>query len=117
MIIYGVREKFFKAFEVSQEKCGNCGNDQSVLYLFCKYVHIYWIPVFPFKKVARLECQHCKAVKDEAEMTDQEKVLTENLKRSSKYPKKYFALTIIIILLFVMPIFGAIIGGIVTAFK
>ncbi len=117
MIIYGFREKPFKVLELLEERCRNCDNEKQVVYLFCRYVHIYWIPFFPIKKVARVQCQHCKAVKEENEMNAQEREIVNNIKKDSKFPKKYFAGLIIILALIIVPMFLSIIGGIAETFK
>lgn len=117
MIIYGYKEKQFKALELSQEKCQYCDNEKQVVYLFCRYVHIYWIPFFPIKKVARMQCQHCKAVKEEKEMNAQEKEFINNIKKSSKFPKRYFIGLIIILALFIVPMFLSLVGGIAETLK
>jgi hypothetical protein len=117
MIIYGYKEKPFVALESTQVKCGNCDTDKQFVYLFCRYVHIYWIPFFPIKKVARIQCQHCKIVKEEKEMSLQELELINNLKRDHKLPKKYFAGLIIILGLFIVPMLLSIVQEIVAVLK
>ncbi len=61
MIFYGTRASRLKDGKISRVTCPNCSNETSMTYsVFGKYAHIYWIPLFPYKKITILECDHCK---------------------------------------------------------
>jgi len=59
MIIFGTRGKALSG-DALQAVCRSCGNSSHISFGVLRYFHIFWIPVFPTKKEAGLECQHCK---------------------------------------------------------
>ena len=69
MIIYGSKSTEL-AKKNLREKCPSCGTENSVtLYVFQKYAHIFWIPVFPLNKLGVSECSHCKQVLEHAKFS------------------------------------------------
>lgn len=60
MIIYGWSSKSLKQAPLENYECDYCGEKRSVLVIFARYVHIFWIPLFPFKKSAIIVCTTCK---------------------------------------------------------
>lgn len=60
MIIYGIRGKVIPGEPVKNIVCQHCGNDAHISFGVLRYVHLYWIPTFPFAKKTGLECVHCK---------------------------------------------------------
>ncbi|WP_336518497.1 zinc-ribbon domain-containing protein [Pollutibacter soli] len=86
MIVYGTRSK-----ELSKEhlvdKCPNCGTHNSVdVYVFQKYAHVFWIPLFPMSKIGVSECSHCKQVVRSKEMSSTLKSNFEEIKSRVKTP-------------------------------
>ena len=86
MIIYGTKAKEL-AKESITEKCPNCGTQNSIeMYVFQKYAHIFWIPLFPTGKTAVSECSHCKQVLKQKEMPAPLKASYDNVKAQAKTP-------------------------------
>lgn len=99
MIIYGTKSKEL-AKQVLTDKCPNCGRQNSIeLYVFQKYAHVFWIPVFPMGKSAISQCDHCKQVLKEKQMPSTLLSSYTTLKGQSKTPVWTFAgLALIIVL-------------------
>ena len=86
MVIYGTKATQL-AKETVTEKCQNCGTQNSIeIYVFQKYAHIFWIPLFPTGKTAVSECSHCKQVLKQKEMPAALKASYDNIKVQSKTP-------------------------------
>jgi len=86
MIIYGSRSKLL-ATELLQESCPHCGaNNRTQLYVFQKYAHIFWIPLFPIGRMTVSQCTNCKKVSKEKELSSAAHLTADNLKTQSKTP-------------------------------
>lgn len=86
MIIYGSN-----ATEISNEiitgKCSQCGAQSSVyLSIFIVYAHMYWIPIFPKRKIGIAKCLHCNYVSKEEEFTEELTSYYKTLKSNSRTP-------------------------------
>lgn len=60
MIIYGWSAKNLKQAPLENYPCPQCQRNESLLVILAKYIHIFWIPVFPYKKSAMVFCTQCK---------------------------------------------------------
>ena len=86
MVVYGTKATQL-AKETVTEKCPNCGTQNSIeMYVFQKYAHVFWIPLFPTGKTAVSECSHCKQVLKQKEMPAALKASYDNVKAQSKTP-------------------------------
>ena len=86
MIIYGTKAKQLAKEHVTT-KCANCGTQNSIeIYIFQKYAHVFWIPLFPLQKTAVSQCEHCKQVLKPKEMPPALLADYEQLKTQSKTP-------------------------------
>ncbi len=56
------------------------------MYVFQKYVHLFWIPFILIGKTAVSQCSHCKLVLKLKEMTPALKVIYEQAKSKNKMP-------------------------------
>jgi hypothetical protein len=61
MIFFGSRASNIGNYVVPNTTCNYCelGDTQRVS-VFGRYVHVFWIPIFPIGKKAVAECTHCK---------------------------------------------------------
>ena len=51
------------ASEVLIGKCPHCETENSVnVFVHQRYAHVFWVPVFPLKKLFSTQCNHCKQV-------------------------------------------------------
>ena len=102
MIIYGVRSTQL-AKEIISDKCLSCGTQNSIeIYVFQKYAHVFWIPLFPVGKTVVSECKHCKQVLKQKEMPSFLISVYESLKTQTKTPVWTFAGLAIIAVLIVV---------------
>lgn len=86
MIIYGTRSKQL-THENLMDKCPNCGSlGTSEMYVFQKYAHVFWIPFFPIRKIGVSQCNHCKQVLKENEMSGELKETYNRIKSGTKTP-------------------------------
>lgn len=91
MIIYGTRSKTLNpSNDAPLLNCNNCGATQSVVpFKYFRYFHIFWIPFFPFSSGVVTQCSHCKQVKKENEMSQNEREQAKSANHS-KIPFGYF---------------------------
>jgi hypothetical protein len=57
MVYYGIKSSEIKSGEIKNIVCLNCKQSTTMHYsIYSKFVHIYWIPFFPFGREKILEC-------------------------------------------------------------
>ena len=80
MIFIGSRASTIGSFDISNSDCQHCDvGDTQKVSVFGKYLHIFWIPIFPIGKKAVAECTHCKRTIDQKEFSpDLKKQYIEN---------------------------------------
>jgi hypothetical protein len=62
MIIYGTNGKHYATETLAGTACPACHTPESVqVGLVSRYAHIYWIPLFPYQKIAVTQCLSCQA--------------------------------------------------------
>ena len=91
MIVYGWDAKNIKQAPLENYECPHCQQKQSVLVIFAKYVHIFWIPFIPFKKTAIIVCNHCNHKTDEKAITLVPQTTIKQLKATVPLPKYMFS--------------------------
>lgn len=91
MIVYGWNAKNIKQAPLENYVCTNCQQKQSVIVIFAKYVHIFWIPVFPYKKTAVIVCTNCKHETEENNIELGTKGAIQQLKAAVPIPKYLFS--------------------------
>lgn len=109
MIFYGTRASNLKNGKIPRVNCPNCSTETSMTYsVFGKYAHIYWIPLFPYKKMTFAECDHCKKTFEQKELPldIQNKLNTEKEKNPAKTPIWHFSLLIVILVLIAFAIYS-----------
>ena len=102
MIIYGSR-----ASKVAQEslfdKCPVCGHTSTLdIYVYRKYAHVFWIPLFPIGKTGYCECSHCSRVWKKEQMPDNINQAYYNLAKQAKRPWWMFSGLGLIVVLIVL---------------
>lgn len=90
MIIYGWNTKKLKQAPLENYQCTQCGQKQSVLHIVANYVHIFWIPVFPYKKSAVLSCGNCGLQTEEKAIVLGSNATIHQLKSAVPMPKYLF---------------------------
>ena len=91
MIIYGWNNRVIKEAPFDKMSCPHCDNNEARIKVLGFYFHIFWIPLFPYKKKLFYECDHCKHAVEEANFDDQFKEVLGKLKQSVKFPKYMFS--------------------------
>jgi len=73
--------------EIIQDKCECCGTYHSVnVLVYQKYVFWFWIPFLPAGKTGISECEICKKVMNEKEMSSNLLSVYQRLKSTARIP-------------------------------
>lgn len=100
MIIFGTGKRIIETGE-QKYSCGYCGTEKSVRFEFyISYFHIFWIPLFPYRKQVFSHCLHCRQVLGKKEMLP-EQLPTERPKTPWKYFSGIFLVFAFILLIFI----------------
>ncbi len=92
MIIYGWRSAHLRTTKSQTATCPSCNTKGStVISVYSKHAHIFWIPLFPYGKTGASQCQHCKYAMKLKEMPEEIKKEYKNLKMDVKPPIWQFA--------------------------
>jgi hypothetical protein len=87
MIVYGHRATKTGHQSLFGVKCGHCeAKDSLEMYTFSRYAHIFWIPLFPYKKEAVTQCNHCKEILSKKEFSSDLLAKYEEMKLNIKTP-------------------------------
>ncbi len=109
MIIYGHRATKTGHHSLFGVKCQHCQtNDSLEMYTFSRYAHIFWIPLFPYKKEAVTQCNHCRQILTKKEFSQELQDKYEEIKTNTKTPYWQFAGTALIGLLIISGIYSGI---------
>lgn len=60
IIFFGTRGKRVSGNPIQSLTCPHCGNSSHQSFGIVRYFHIFWISVFPIKKLAGIECLNCR---------------------------------------------------------
>ncbi len=92
MLIYGNRATKTGHQSLFGIKCPHCQTKDSLeMYTFSRYAHLFWIPMFPYKKEAVTQCNHCKQVLNKKEFTSDLMQQYEEMQANTKKPLWQFA--------------------------
>lgn len=91
MIIYGWNSKILKHAPLENIQCENCGENATQLGIVSNYIHIFWIPFFPYSKKATMVCNNCSHVRTERKMPPDFKAKVKALKAAVPTPKYLFS--------------------------
>ncbi len=90
MIIYGWNTKTIKQAPLQERVCPQCQQKESVLVIMAHYAHLFWIPVFPYKKSATIVCVACNHQTEADGITLGANVTVKQLKATVPLPKYLF---------------------------
>jgi hypothetical protein len=95
-LIYGKRKFFIRSFEPLFYKCPYCEKESSTeVFIYSRYFHIFWIPVFPIAKEAVAKCNECDTTRPDERFGPK---LNEHLKEelnNTKHP--FYSRTLLIV--------------------
>jgi hypothetical protein len=63
MIIYGTRGRVVSGPMKNDAACPDCGRSPLRTAGVIRYFHVFWIPLFPYRRLEVLECPACKAAR------------------------------------------------------
>lgn len=91
MIIYGWNTKNIKQAPLPNHACPGCNESNAHLAVFAHYAHIFWIPLFPYKKTIQIYCAHCQLATEENTMQAEMRGKMKQLKSTVSIPKYLFS--------------------------
>jgi hypothetical protein len=99
MLIYGWRATCVASQNINTQ-CSECSANNSLsMHVFQQYLHIFWIPIFPFRKTGSSECSNCKQVLQKKDFSEELKEKYSQLKSISKTPFWTFTGVLLIIVI------------------
>jgi hypothetical protein len=97
MIVYGWREVQTAKEDISDCNCVSCNNTFTLsVYVFYRYVHVFWIPLFPIGKVVKSHCSSCGFTLTKKEMPESQRMAFSNMKKKNRIPVWMFSGLLII---------------------
>ncbi|MCE7992243.1 MAG: hypothetical protein HEP71_09695 [Roseivirga sp.] len=84
---------------LSRSKCISCNVENTHVVVSASYAHIFWVPLFPYKKKLTIVCANCGMDTKPKEVSLEVKQMADQLKSSVRIPFYMFSGTGIIALL------------------
>ena len=106
-IIFGWREKAINVLQNQKYRCVNCREEAVSFFFFIKYIHIFWIPAFPFGKNVVSYCEKCSVSYENKSIPETLQRQLELIKPQIKTPLYFFAATFLVIIALV---YGLVVG-------
>jgi hypothetical protein len=108
MIIFGSRETYIGTARLRNGTCPACGQmDVLVVNMYCEYFHLFWIPMFPFRRRALAECRNCEHAIENRYMEGDVRDDYKEAKRSNRIPLWQFSGTVLLVLIIAQSIYSA----------
>jgi len=87
MIIFGWRSTHIKTDQLNNTTCPNCNKKGGIICsIYGRYIHIFWIPLFPIGKKGATQCSKCNRSISPREMTEDFKRDYKNFKSEARRP-------------------------------
>lgn len=87
MIFYGTNGTHYATEALAGSCCPACHAPEALqLGLVSRYAHVYWIPLFPFQKVAVTQCLNCQASWTEKQLAPALASAVRTAKQRSRAP-------------------------------
>lgn len=87
MILYGTNGTHYATEPLAGATCPACHAPEALqVGLVSRYAHIYWVPLFPYQKVAVTQCLHCQANWSEKELAPTLAPTVRAVKQRSRAP-------------------------------
>ncbi len=108
MIIYGWGTANLENVHSETAICPNCGETDCITFAFhSNHAHIFWIPLFPYKKGGIAVCEKCEHAFEKKDMTLELKQEYTALKKEAKRPFwQYIGVGLVVIGLAVSGVMG-----------
>jgi hypothetical protein len=87
MIFYGTNGKHFATEPLPGTPCPACRTPEALqVGLVSRYAHVYWVPLFPYQKIAVTQCTHCHASWEEKQLAPDVAPAVRAVKQSRRAP-------------------------------
>lgn len=108
MIIFGTRSAHIETKQLPTITCANCETTGSTMVsVYRRHIHIFWIPTLPIGKTGASHCQHCKQSLHATNMPEPLKREYQKVKNQSKGPIWQFSGLFVAVVLIVVAGFAA----------
>ncbi|GAB5524545.1 MAG: hypothetical protein Roseis2KO_24170 [Roseivirga sp.] len=91
MIVYGWNSKVLKESPFPGQQCVSCNAENSYLVVTGSYAHIFWVPLFPYKKKITIVCGSCGLDTNPKHVSPEMKQFAKQLKSTVRLPWWMFA--------------------------
>lgn len=99
MIVYGWNSKVIKESPFPGQKCVSCNAEDTHIIVSASYAHIFWIPLFPYRKKLTIVCGSCGIDTKPKDFSPEVKQMANKLKSAVRIPIYMFSGTGVIALL------------------
>lgn len=86
MVVYGWNSKVLKEAPFNGHQCPSCKNEATHIVVFGSYFHVFWIPLFPYRKYLRIICDNCQLDQKPKEVSEEVRTLAKQLKSQVRLP-------------------------------
>ncbi|MGI4864985.1 MAG: hypothetical protein ACRYFZ_13755 [Janthinobacterium lividum] len=87
MIFYGTNGTHLRTEALPNLACPSCGTANALrTSLYSRYAHVYWIPFFPYSKLAAVECGACQTGWENSKIPAALAPAVRELKQQTKHP-------------------------------
>lgn len=91
MIVYGWNSKVLKESPFPGQKCTSCEAEDSYVVVTGSYAHIFWIPLFPYRKKLTIVCGNCGLDTKPKQVSPEVKQFAKKLKSTVRFPLYMFS--------------------------
>lgn len=85
--LFGMRETHLRTVPTPDHACPACANKESLsLLFFSRYVHLFFVPVFPFSRRTLLVCNNCQQKGPESVIPPTLQPMAQQLKKQIGRP-------------------------------
>ena len=92
LFFFGIKGKSIHSELMKGQICTHCQQQETTYANFIsRYVHFFWIPVFPVGKKAVSVCSHCKQALAKKEMPTEYRTAVKKIKPNAKIPVWYYS--------------------------
>jgi hypothetical protein len=97
LFFYGIRASTIATEPLPGLACAHCQTpDALICTVVSRYLHLFWIPVFPIGKASATACRHCKQVLAVREMPASYRAPVQAVQQQAKTPLTHFALLLLV---------------------
>lgn len=91
-MIYGIRKTQIGALNINAEPCKNCFyQGAQTVYVFGRYAHIIWIPIFPLGRKTIAVCPNCQNTLKNVQFSPEMRAQIQQQKKSIKRPLWHYS--------------------------